>query len=446
MTTSSISQIADISHPIRLNPFQQWKYFTDPRATYHWFCDRYKDLAPLHFQGQDFILLLTPRAVREVFTADPNGYIAFWKDSFAGMNGEGSLWVLEGEKHYRERQLFAPAVHANYFRAYGETIREITHQHIEKWRAGESIRAVDTTLSISLDVIMRLVFGVVDEDLMKEGRTVISGLTRTAHPLIVFYPKLQRSWFPLWRRYTYAKKNLYAWFDRVMTLRRTEDAGGDVLGVLMTARDEGGNLFGDEHIKNELLSVLTAGHVTTAVALAWSLYELARNPHVMKKLRLELENFDDKNDPALLLTLPYLSAVCNETIRLHPILAECARVLTAPMEICGQTAHSGQAFVISIVGIHHNPVIYAEPDQFNPERFIERKYNIFEFLPFGGGHRRCLGSGLAEYTLRIALAEMVKHWDFESAGVDYDIRHDLAMGPKYGVPLRIQRKRNQTEN
>jgi cytochrome P450 len=442
MTTASL-QIADLNQPIRLNPFQQWKYFSDPRSTYEWLSERYKDLAPLHFQGQDFAFVLTPQAVREVFTADPNGYIAFWKDSFAGMNGEGSLWVLEGEKHYRERQLFAPAVHANHFRAYGEIIRDTARQHLEKWRTGENIRAIDTTLAISLDVIMRLVFGTLDEELMQEGRQVIHGLTHTAHPLIVFYPKLQRSWFPLWRRYAKAKTNLYAWFDRVMALRRAQkDMGRDVLGVLMTARNEDGSPFSDLHIKNELLSVLTAGHMTTAVALAWSLYELARHPDAMKKLRAELAPLGEIPDASLLLTLPYLSAVCNETIRLHPILSECARVLTAPMEVCGQTVHAGQAFVISIVGLHHNPAIYPEPDVFNPERFIERKYSIFEFLPFGGGHRRCLGSGLAEYTIRIALAEIAQHWDFESAGVDFDIRHDLAMGPKFGVPLHIKDRRN----
>jgi cytochrome P450 family 110 len=90
------------------------------------------------------------------------------------------------------------------------------------------------------------------------------------------------------------------------------------------------------------------------------------------------------------------------------------------------------------VGIHHDPATYPEPDRFRPERFLERKYSIFEFLPFGGGHRRCLGAGLAEYTLRIAIAEIVTHWEFETAAEDRDIRHDLAMGPKYGVPLRIK--------
>jgi cytochrome P450 family 110 len=443
MTTAIFNEDILFRQPLRLNPIQQWKYFSQPRATYDWFCEHYSDLVPLHFQGQDYAFVLTPRVVREVFAADPDGYIAFWHDSFAGMNGEGSLWVLAGERHRRERQLFAPAVHANHFRAYGETIRGIVRDHLKSWQTGRSIRAIETTLNISLDVIMRLVFGVVDNELLRDGRVVISALTHSAHPLIVFFPKMQRSWFPLWRRYARTKKELYAWFDSVLAERRARaDGVGDVLGVLMTARDEDGQPFTDEHIKNELLSVLTAGHITTSVALAWSLYELVRHPEVLKKLRAELEGFGETPDPGLLVSLPYLSAVVNETIRLHPILSECARVPTAPINIHGHTIRAGQALVISIVGIHHNPTIYPEPDRFLPERFIENKFSNFEFLPFGGGHRRCLGAGLAEYTLRIALAEIATSWDLQPAGLDIDIRHDIAMGPKYGAPVRINSRRN----
>ena len=385
---------------------------------------------------------MTPESARAVFTIDPDFYDAFWKESFSGMNGKESLWVLIGERHRRERLLFAPAVHANHFRQYGEVIRDIVRSNLEGWQPGQTIRAIDTTLSIALDVIMRLVFGVEDEQVMAEGRKVIAALTSTAHPLIVFFPKLQRNWFPLFQRYTRAKTNLYAWFMRVITERRTQgNKTMDVLGVLLNARDEEGRPFTDEHICNELLSILTAGHVTTAVAMAWALYELGRHPDVLEKLRAELERLGTEAGPDLFITQPYLSAICSETIRLHPILAECARVPMQPIEIRGRTIPAGSALVVSIVGIHHDPVTYPEPDRFRPERFLERKYSIYEFLPFGGSHRRCLGSGLAEYTLRIALAEIALHWDFETAGVDYDIRHDLAMGPKYGVPLRIEGRR-----
>jgi len=425
---------------LRLSLLQQWQYSSEPRATAAWLRDRFGELAPLRFQGRDYALVLTPEGARQVFSADPDGYDVFWKESFAGLMGDDSVWILMGERHRRERLLFAPAVHANHVRTHGETIRTVTRQYIEKWQPGQTIRALDTTVDISLDIIMRLVFGVEDGELMDEGRGVLESLTRSAHPLIVFYPRLQRSWFPLWWRYARARDRFTAWANRLLVARRARSAyGDDVLGRLLGAHNKDGHPLNDAHICDELISILSAGHQTTAVALAWAIYELSRHPEVVSKLRVELESVED--DPSVVLKLPYVSAVCNETIRLHPILAECARVPTAPLEILGYTIPAGQALVISIVGIHHDPALYPEPDAFKPERFVERNYGVHEFLPFGGGHRRCLGAVLAEYELRIAVAEMVRRWDFESAAVDYDIRHDLAMGPKYGVRLRIKARR-----
>jgi cytochrome P450 len=215
----------------------------------------------------------------------------------------------------------------------------------------------------------------------------------------------------------------------------------DVLGVLLDARDEAGHPLDEDYIHSQLISILSAGHETTAVALAWALYELGRHPDVMAKLRAEVESLGPNADPIQILTLPYLSAVCNETIRYHPILAECARVPLSPLEIMGRHIPVGQALGISIVGIHHDPVVYPEPHRFRPERFIERTFSNTEFMPFGGGHRRCLGAGLAEYTMRLALAEIMLHWEFEPARADHDVRRNIAMGPRYGVPLRIKAQR-----
>jgi len=441
LATATIPQTTTI----KLTPWQQWHNFAEPRDMHDWLRNTHGDLAAMHFQGRDHVLVMTPESAREVFTQDPDMYDAFWKESFAGMNGQDSLWVLIGERHRKERLLFAPAVHANHYRAYGDVIRKIARARFDAWQPGKTLKAVDTTMMISLDVIMRLVFGVEEGAVMEEGRKLVHRLTHTAHPLIVFYPKLQRSWFPLWWPYVNAKKNLYAWMQKLLDGRRANNMDmDDVMGVLMKATDEKGNPVSDEHICNELLSVLTAGQMTTAVALAWALYELGRHPEVVAKLRAELDAAGPDPDPGLILTsLPYLDAIARETIRLHPILSECARIPMEPVQIRGRTVQPGQALVVSIVSIHHNPETYPEPDTFRPERFLERKYNIFEFLPFGGGHRRCMGAGLAEYTIRLALAEAITRWDFETAGVDKDIRHDLAMGPKYGVPLHIIGRRSK---
>jgi cytochrome P450 family 110 len=170
-----------------------------------------------------------------------------------------------------------------------------------------------------------------------------------------------------------------------------------------------------------------------------ALYELARHPQIADGLRGEIEDTGPELGTDAILAMPYLSAVCNEAVRLHPILAECARVPVEPIEILGITIPAGRRLVISIFGIHHDPATHAEPRTFRPERFLECSFSKTEFLPFGGGHRLCLGAGLAEYTMRIALAEGMTCWDFEPAREDFDVRQNIGMGPKYGVLLRILR-------
>ncbi len=427
------------SKAVPLTLLQQLRYFSEPMSMGTWISEHYGDFVPVHFQGKEYLAVVTAEGARQVFSADPNGYEVFWKESFAGLMGDESVWVLIGERHRRERLLFSPAVHANYFRAYGCLIQEIVRSHMEQWKPGQTFRAIETTLAISLDIIMRLVFGVEEDIHMDEGRKVLNDSTEAIHPLIVFFPALQKNWFPLWRRYDKARATMYSWVDRLMEERRARrNDGGDVLSVLMNARDQNGNPVSSDYIHTELNSILSAGHETTATALAWALYELSLHPEVLRTLRAELANLDGSLDPEKLLTLPFLGAVVNETIRLHPILAECARVPMQPMEILGRTIPAGQALVVSIVGIHHDPMLYPEPNAFKPERFMDRKYSVCEFLPFGGGHRRCLGAGLAEYSLRIALAEIVMKWDLESAGKDRDVRRNIAMGPQRGVRLRVR--------
>ena len=369
---------------IRLTPLQQWRYITRPASMYSWLKEHSEGPTILRILGQDCVGVLTPEGVRQVFSADPSGYEVFWKDSFAGLHGDASLFVLTGDRHRKERQMLMPAFHANHFRPYGEAIRDIARQHTEKWQPGQTIKATKTTLSISLDVIMLLVFGVFDLDLMKEGRKCISALLRSAHPLLVFLPLLQRPWFPPWRRYIRANADFSNWLDRYLAWRRVHIIETkDVLGYMLAAVNNDGIKMSSEDIRDELVTILLAGHNTTATAMAWALYELGRHPAELERLRADLENLGPDPDIERIVKLPYLSAVCNETLRLHTVLAETGRVLTSPLTLFGQTVRPGVSVIISMAGIHHDPELYPEPYSFNPQRFLDRTYSPFEFLPFG---------------------------------------------------------------
>lgn len=392
------------------------------------------------FRGQEppMVVLLTPESARQALTGMPDGYDAFWKEGFTGVAGSHSLWVLSGDAHRQERSLLSTAFHASNYRRYGETIRETARKKTADWQPGQTRRILDTTLSISLEVILRIVFGIESGRFVEPGQRVLYDLWRMATPYFIFFPWLMRSWFPPWRRYTAAKEQFTAWVNDIVTERRINPVqAGDVLGQMLTMRYEDGSMLNLEAIRDELITLLMAGNETTATALAWALYELVNHPDVLAKLRQELDPLGPDPDPGLVTRLPYLSAVCNETLRLHTLLPEVGRVLFSPLELCGHTLPVGTSVVVSVMAIHHDPGLYPEPDLYNPERFIQRSYGVFEFMPFGGGHRRCLGSGLSDYEMRISLAEIVTHWDFTPFASEQEVRHDIAMGSKNGVLLHI---------
>ena len=405
---------------------------------------RYGDLLIVEAERDSLAVALSPEGARQVFAADPAGYMAFWKPGFTGVAGAGSLWVLDGERHRSERKLLGHAFHARHLDGFGSLIRQTARVHLQPWQPGQQRRALDTTLAISLDVIMRAVFGVTDPALAREGHILLTDLWRRMRPLIVFFPWLQRPWFPLWRRYAQAKDAFSDWVWRCLALRRAQGGeAGDVLGSMLAARYEDGHAMSDADIRDELLTLLLAGHETTATALAWALYDLGRHPAVRARLRAELDDAGPDADPAQVARLPYLSAVCNETLRLHTLLAEVGRVTAAPLDLAGHTLPAGSSVVVLTMAIHDDPGLYPQPRQFQPDRFLERSYTATEFLPFGGGHRRCLGAALSDYEMRLTLAEILTHWEFEPAVVEQNVRHDIAMGPKYGVPLRILTRRSE---
>jgi cytochrome P450 family 110 len=424
------------------SPLHAWRFIHRPRRYYAWLRGRYGDIVTLRTPHATLVMTVTAEGARQVFTANPDSFDAFQKEAFGGLAGAGSLWVLDGSRHRRERQIMAPPFHAQRVRGYGQAMQEVTLLHTDAWESRGNIRAYDAMLGISRDIVLRTVFGVEDETAIGEGRDVLTTLLRRAHPWIAFSPRFQAWWFPPWVRWKRAKHGFSMFVGRCLAARRAAGVEShDLLGLLLAARGDDGSPMRDDHIRDELVTILLAGHETTAVALAWALYELARHPAVLARLRTELDALGPDPDPDLIVKQRYLGAVCDETLRLHTILTEVARVTLAPYELLGYTIPAGIGVGVAVSAIHQDPLLYPEPDQFRPERFIGRAYSPFEFLPFGGGHRRCLGAALSDYEMRIALATITTRWDLELAGKEREIRHNIGMGPKHGVRMRVRGRR-----
>jgi cytochrome P450 len=307
---------------------------------------------------------------------------------------------------------------------------------------GATVRMQDVTTDITVDVILRTVFGVGEGPALDEGRRMMAELVSGIAPVLFFSRATHTRLFPPYRRFLRVRARFEAWLgERIAEARARGEHGEDVLAMMLAARYDDGSAMSDADVASQLVTLLFAGHETTAIALAWAVHWLVRHPAALARLREELATVEGVEATA---KLPFLGAVCDETLRLHPIVTENLRMLKAPLELGGYTIPAGIGVGVAMGAIHADPALYPEPHAFRPERFLERRYSAFEHLPFGGGHRRCIGAAFAEYELRIALAVIVAGWDLELVHPDErPKRRNIVLGPAHGVPVRVLARRGE---
>ena len=388
-----------------------------------------------------------PRYVQQIFSADPDTFSPFGAGAIEPVTGSNSLLLLSGIRHRRERKLLVPPFHGARMRAYGETIREAALAGMASWRTGQPFAMQDTTQWISLEVIVRAVFGVQDAARIEAVRAAIIELVAAAVPSLLFFTWLRRPWGGLgpYNRFARARSRLDALiFGEVAARRARPDVvGEDILSLLFAARDEDGRGMSDQELRDELMTLLFAGHETTGVALAWACYWLHRDPAALERLRAEVDALGDAPEPEAIAKLSYLDAVCNEVLRLHPIVPDVPRMLARPFELAGYSLAPPYGVAAATTLVHRREELYPEPDRFRPERFLERRFSPFEFLPFGGGHRRCIGAAFATYELKIVLATFLRHARLElaEAGEVAPARRNVVIGPATGVRMTLRERR-----
>lgn len=428
---------------LRFGLIQGWHFIFRPKQNYTRLQRQFGDFVTLYgTPAGDLVLALTPEAARQVLSANPDEYGAVHRESFTDLVGPGSFLVLEGAEHRAERKLLMPAFHPKNLNDFGREVREITRTHTDGWRPGHQFRAYDVMLDISRDVILRVVFGIADGPYLAEGRTVVSNILKSLNPLIALTPAFRKWWFPPWRKFQRIKCSSADFLSRYMAERRAEGKeSSDVLGILMAARHEDGTSPRDDVILGKLGTIVMAGHKNSAAALAWALYELAHAPSALTRLREELDALGTDPDPETIARQPYLGAVCDEILRLHTTHTEVARMCQVPLNLSDYIVPKGASVGVGICAIHQDSTIYPEPGEFRPERFLGKTFSPFEYLPYGGGHRRCIGASLAAFEIRIALAAIVTRWELESLNTERDARKNIVMGPRWGVPMRVTARR-----
>ncbi len=387
-------------------------YARDPLGFLSVYQRRYGDIFTVRFPYFGRIVYVAqPDLVKALFTGDPAVFHAGEANAtvLEPALGPNSVLTLDDAPHLRQRKLLLPPFHGERVERYGELIREITRREMESWPAGEPFAIRPHTQRITLAVIMRAVFGVHDEERLARFEGLIDDFARRVG-LVASIPPLRRNLGGLspWGRFVRSRAALDAFIYEEISLRRAEaetEERDDVLSLLLGARDEEGEPMSDRELRDEMVTVLGAGHETTATGLAWAVERLAHNPGVLAKLRESLAAGQED----------YLGATVKETLRARPVIVDVGRKLTVPATLGGYELEAGSFVLAAIAALHYREDAFPEPQAFRPERFLDTRTDNYAWIPFGGGVRRCVGAAFAEYEMRTILREFVERAELRPA-------------------------------
>ncbi|WP_433197021.1 cytochrome P450 [Nocardia sp. CA-107356] len=425
---------------------------------FRWRRGREGDPFYVRFPGLGAVLFTgTAVGAREIFRAPIELLEPPRPNPIEPLVGAASLILTAGERHRRDRALLAPAFHSARIRAYGELIRDSavdemsgsTSESRPAWRPGTRIDSRAAARAITLRVILDAVFGVDSRERRAEYTAAVAEfLTAFSGPLLLV-PALRHGVFghAPWDRFGSARERLDELILTDIARRRAvaddRAMGADILGMLLATRYDDGTSISDDELCEQLRTLLVAGHETTATTLVWALFHLHREPEALDRLHAELRAAGPDATPLEIAGLPYLDAVCQETLRLHPAVPIVLRRLTAPFTLRGVALAAGETMGVAVPLLHSDPAVWSDPGLFRPQRFIEHKYRPFEFAPFGGGHRRCVGTSLADYELRIVLATVLGRVRlrltprYARGRAPLSVPHNIATGPHRSIPFDV---------
>lgn len=434
---------------------QTFRYVFRPLTSGEAYARRFGDCFTLRMLGNRPIVVFTdPEAIKDIFSGDPEVFSLgeATTDLLEPILGRYSILVLDGARHLRQRRLMLPPFHGERMKAYGQLMREVTERTVDAWPVGRPFPIHREMQAITLEIIMRAVFGLEEGaafDRLRRHLVRITELQNSAAAVVLAIPALRFDLGRLspWGRFVRDREAFRAILLVEIARRRTEGAAGrdDILAMLVEARDEEGAPMSDEELLDEMLTLLTAGHETTAGQLAWTFYHVLRRPDVVEKLRAELDVAfgSEAIEPTAIGRLEYLDAVVKESQRISPVAPRVGRRLRHPARIGGRDLPAGVGVSPDVYLTHHRPDLWPEPDRFLPERFLGAHPSPYAFFPFGGGIRRCLGAAFATYEMKIVLAEVVRHTDLRLMP-GYRMRPVLrvvTVGPSRGMPVVLDARK-----
>jgi len=398
---------------------------------------RYGSVFTIRFVGLGNLVYLTdPEDVKAVFTGDPDLFRAGEANQMLEpVLGQNSVLLIDGEQHLRRRRVLLPPFHGDSIERYRELIAEIALREVGRWPLGRTFALRPRMQAITLEVILRAVFGITEAARLERLRVLLPELLARSTTLM-WLPVMQRRfgrWSPA-RRFERVRDAIdELLYDEIRRRRESGATGDDVLSILLAATDEDGNGLSDAELRDELMTAVTAGHETTATGLSWTFDLLLHHPAVLERLEESLAAGEDE----------YLDAVVKESLRVRPVVADVARVVTRPVEIAGHQLPSGTMVVPAISAVHRYANRYPQPFEFRPERFLEGQPEPYTWIPFGGGTRRCVGAAFAQLEMKVAIPTILGAARLESASdqQEHSRLHNVTLIPPKGVKVRLVERR-----
>ena len=402
--------------------------------------EKFGDSFSVKFVGfeRPMVLISDPAAIKALYMERENGLPPGRNMVLEPILGSGSLLLLEGSDHLAHRKLMLPPFHGERMRSYEPILEELIDREIDSWPLNEEFAIHPRMQAITLEVILRVVFGVADGPRLERLRGMLNTvLTETAAPgaqLIALATRRfgRGPWAKFERQLRAVDELLFA------EIAERRAAGGleerdDMLSALMLARFEDGEAMSDRHLRDQLMTLLLAGHETTATALAWTFDLLLRHPRELQRLRESLGAGEED----------YLRATISESLRLRPVVPLAGRRLAKELSVDGLTLPAGTDVTPAIWLTHTRADVYPEPFAFRPERFLEDAPDTYAWIPFGGGVRRCLGASFAEFEMRIALREILARCELRKAkpAPERVGRRNITLSPRDGTPVVVTARR-----
>ncbi len=436
--------------------WQLMNWIADPIEFQKKYSRKYGDIFSMQLSGiGSSVIIGNPKAIQELFSQDSKFDIGRANELAEPLIGKNSLMMMDGSRHRRERKLLMPAFHGEKIQVYAQQIIDITENIANQWKIGDSFIVRSTMQKVSLEIILQVVFGLSQGKRYEQLKPLLTDwLDMTDSPLrssMLFLKFLQKDWgnWTPWGKMKQRQRQVYDLLqaeieERRINLATTDHTGNDILSLMMAVRDEDGQAMTDAELTDELLTILFAGHETTATTLSWAFYQIYQNPDVLEKLQLELKGLGENPNPLEIAKLPYLSAVCQETLRMYPVLPVLfPRIALSPIKIGGIEFDAETTFMPSVYLVHYREDLYPNPQQFQPQRFLEKQYSSSEYFPFGGGSRRCLGYTLAQLEMKLVIATVLSKYQLASLD-DKPVkiqRRGFTLAPTGGVKMVMKGNR-----